>query len=108
MSMTEEFQKRQAEKPDTWTLSWWRSEFQELLKAYKGATHALNLVAAVNEDLGKANKELRERIQTLESDRAKIGEVLGIVAGFNEEFQKLKVRVDKMAEFLNQLKKAKP
>ena len=33
MTITEEFEKRQAEKPDQWTLAWWREQFQEMGKA---------------------------------------------------------------------------
>lgn len=101
MTISEEFQKRQQEKPDTWTLSWWRSEFQELLKAYRGLSHALSLALAELKDVG----ELRDRIQTLESDReadrAKIGELQGTI-------QTLTVRVEKMAEFLTKLKQNAP
>lgn len=97
MSITEEFQKRQAEKPDTWTLAWWRSEFQEVLRAYRGATHAMNLAQAEVADFNKLLREALDRIQTLESDReldrAKIGE--------------LQARLDRQAEFLTELKKTK-
>lgn len=93
MSMTEEFQKRQAEKPDKWTLAWWNQQFQEVLQGYRGATHAINRALAELEDAAK----LRERIEALEAaaeaDRAKIGE--------------LQARVERHAEFLTQLKPKK-
>lgn len=91
MSLSDEFQKRMAVKPDQWTLAWWEERFQDIQKGYRGATHAINCAAAELEDAQKKIDTLRESIASLEADRAKIGE--------------LQARVDKMAEFLTQLKK---
>jgi hypothetical protein len=105
VTITEEFQKRQAEKPDTYTLSWWNSQYQEVHKALRGATHAVHLVAADNEDLGKRLTEAHELIHKLyaaaELDRAKIGEL-------QAELLKLKERLERQAGFLNQLKNKAP
>ncbi len=90
-SLSEELKNR---KPDVHTLAWWEERFQEVLKGYRGATHAMNKVLAENEDVSKANVELQARLQAqaeeIKADRAKIGE--------------LQARVDKMADFLNKLK----
>jgi hypothetical protein len=97
MSMSEDFQKRQAEKPDQFTLAWWNQQYQELHKDVRGATHAIHLALADNEDLGKRLLAAEDTIHSMkadrELDRAKIGE--------------LQARVEKMAEFLNQLKQKK-
>ncbi len=90
MSVSEELQKRMAVKPDQWTLAWWESRFQEVLKAYRGATHASNCVLAECEDAHELLKVLTERVASLEADRVKIGE--------------LQARVERMAEFLNKMK----
>lgn len=94
MTVSDEFQKRQGEKPDQWTLSWWNQQYQEVHKVIRGATHAIHLALADNEDLGKQLKEALGRIQILESaaelDRAKIGE--------------LQARVERQAEFLTKIK----
>lgn len=96
-SVADELQKRQAEKPDKWTLAWWDKQFQEVLSAYRGATHAMNLAQAEVADYNKQLREALGRIQAMESDReldrAKIGE--------------LQARIDRHAEFLTELKKAK-
>lgn len=109
MSMSKELLERQGEKPDRWTLAWWSSQFQEVLKSNNGLKHALHLALADNEDLGKQVSLLQEQVRTLESDavidRAKIGELQAMVAGFIEENQALKARVDRQGEFLNTLKK---
>ncbi len=94
--MSEELKNR---KPDVHTLEWWNSQFQEVLKGYRGATHAMNKVAAENEDLVKRNAELQAKFiaaieaqaEEMKADRAKIGE--------------LQARVERMADFLGKLKK---
>ncbi len=93
--MSEELKSR---KPDVHTLAWWEERFQEVLKGYRGATHAANCVLAENEDLSKQNAELRAKLQEWSQtqaeerkvDRAKIGE--------------LQARVERMAEFLRKMK----
>ncbi len=94
--MSEELKNR---KPDVHTLAWWEERFQEVLKGYRGATHAMNKVLAANEDVARLNTEIQttllDRIQAqaeeIKADRAKIGE--------------LQARVERMAEFLGKLKK---
>jgi hypothetical protein len=97
MTISEDFQKRQAEKPDQFTLAWWNQQYTELHKDVRGATHGIHLALADNEDLGKAVKELHGRVQALEAagelDRAKIGE--------------LQARVEKMADWAAKLKNGK-
>ncbi len=95
MSMSEELKNR---KPDVHTLAWWEERFQEVLKGYRGATHASNCVLAENEDLAKRNAELLSGLQAkiqaqaeeIKADRAKIGE--------------LQARVERMADFLGKMK----
>ncbi|MGH9931018.1 MAG: hypothetical protein ACREA9_17560 [Pyrinomonadaceae bacterium] len=95
--MAEELRQRPGVKPDQWTLAWWNERFSEVMKGYRGSTHAVNRALADYEDAQKSIAELRQRCDALEqcrdSDRAKIGE--------------LQARVDRMAEFLNTLKQGK-
>jgi len=95
--VTEEFEKRQAEKPDKWTLAWWNEQFQEMLKSNSGLKHALNLALSELEDAAK----LRERIASLETaaegDRAKIGQLQAELAAITG-------RLDRQGEFLTTLK----
>ena len=92
--LADELEKRMAQKPDKWTLSWWHEQFSEVLKGYRGASHAANCAIAEFADAHKAIEELRLKCQSLEegryADQAKIGE--------------LQARVERMAEFLNTLK----
>jgi len=96
--ITDEFQKRLAEKPDKWTLAWWSAQFQEALQSNAGLKHALHLALAELEDAAK----LREQIQALESaaeqDRAKIGELQAAL-------ETAIGRLDRQGEFLTTLKK---
>ena len=92
--LSEEIKKRMDTKVDQWTLAWWNEKFSEVLKGYRGASHAANCAIAEFSDAHKAIEELRQRCKSLEEgryeDRAKIGE--------------LQARVERMAEFLNTLK----
>lgn len=98
--------------PDAWTLAWWRSQFQEVLKGYRGATHGINRLLAEYEDLAKTVAAQRELIQSLyrdaENDREKIGELYSKIIADEEEIALLKTRVDRIADFLNKQKGAKP
>ncbi len=97
MSMSEELQKRAADKPDKFTIAWWSEQFQEVLRSNNGVKHAMNCVLAFNEDLAKTNKMLQAKIEALEqdawNDRGKIGE--------------LQERLNRQGEFLTELKKNK-
>ncbi len=97
MNIKDEFEKRMNDRPDAWTLSWWDEQFKDLLKAYRGATHAINRSIADYHGANSAIEEIRQRCEALErgrqEDRAKMGE--------------MQTRVERMAEFLNQLKQAK-
>jgi len=92
--LSEQLRERFDAKPDAWTLAWWREQFQEVLKGYRGATHGINRALAEYEDACTKLTELRELVQSLaqdrEADRAKIGE--------------LQARVERMAEYLNKSK----
>lgn len=94
IDLKEELKKRAEERPDKWTLAWWDEQFEEVRKAYRGATHAINLSIARCEDVCRGIDEVQERIrvaeQEREADRAKLGA--------------LTARVERMAEFLNELK----
>jgi hypothetical protein len=76
----EELQKeRLASKPDEWTLSWWNRLFDEVLKAYRGACHAINL-AVVNtreslERVDLCEKRMKEMEEDNQALMAKIGEL---------------------------------
>jgi len=96
--LSDELRQRLAVMPDQWTLAWWEERFQEVLKGYRGATHAINRALAENSESWQKIEELRQRVQELESrvaleleaDRARIGE--------------LQARVERMADFLNKSK----
>lgn len=92
-----EFEKHLSEKPDQWTIAWWRAEFAKVVQGYRGATHAINLANAGLVDAREQVESLTAKCASLEkqaeADRAKIGE--------------LSARVDKIAAFANELREAK-
>ncbi len=81
--------------PDTNTLAWWRKQFQECLKGYRGATHGINRCLSDYADTSETVSKLIQRVETLEAERNELRASLGEMAE----------RLDRMAEFLNTLKK---
>ena len=55
---------------DRFTHAWYRQQFEQLAKGYRGATHGINRCLADYEDACKANQELRQRVDSLESELA--------------------------------------
>lgn len=108
MSLSDEFQKRQEQTPDRFTLAWWQEQFAEVNKGYRGATHGINRALADYADCSKAIEELRQRCDTLERERneafSKIGELQAEMASDRKEFEKLLKRFARHAEFLTELK----
>ena len=108
VNVKEEFEKRQAEKPDQWTLAWWEERFQEIKSGYRGATHAINRTIAEYKDAWAAIEELRQRCDSLEKGRQKdLQEDRAKLGALEASFAEMQTRVERMAEFLNQLKQAK-
>lgn len=83
------------EQPDKYLVSWWSKQFEEVLAGYRGATHGVNRAQALYDDFLRRTTELQAEMSALyrdrDEDRATIGE--------------LRARVDRMAEFLNTLRK---
>ena len=85
------------QRPDDYTLAWFQERFQEVIKGYRGATHAVNRSLADYEDCLQAVKALQSRCDTLESqrdaDRARIGELQAELLAATD-------KTDKMAEWI--------
>jgi len=85
------------QRPDDYTLAWFQERFQEVIKGYRGATHAVNRSLADYEDCLQAVKALQSRCDTLESqrdaDRARIGELQAELLATTD-------KTDKMAEWI--------
>ena len=97
----EEFPKRENERPDQWTLAWWNEQFAEVLKGYRGASHAVNRAIADYADTGATVQELQQRCDALNreatTDRAQLGKL-------QAELTTLRDRVNRIAEFLNKFR----
>ena len=93
-SIAKEFEKHANERPDQWTLAWWREQFREVVQGYRGATHAVNRAIAelcdAREEAAKCKAKCEQLEKQAEADRAKIGE--------------LSARVDKIAAFANEIR----
>lgn len=70
---------------------WWEKRFREMNQAVNGTYHTLNLAMADFQRTQQENRELRDRCEQLETERAEAFAAIG----------ELQERVDKMAEWMN-------
>ena len=95
MSITDEFRERQESKPDKYTLEWWRTQFQEVLQGYRGATHGINRCLSEYADQHETIQTMRKQIEDLERERDEANSRIGEMAE----------RLERIAEFMTKLKK---
>lgn len=78
-SLAEAHKERMAAKPDVWTLNWWQSRFDEVVKQLRGMSHSFNLAVANMLDYSERVTALEARLQSVEEDNrsltAKAGEL---------------------------------
>lgn len=100
-SMNDELRQRAAEKPDQYTLAWWKEQWAEANKGYRGATHAINRAIAEIADATTRIDSVEAATDSVRQEqewiKARIGEIQSSVLALTE-------RVDRMAEFLNKMK----
>lgn len=93
LSLTEELKHRMDSRPDKYTLAWWEKRFDELIKAYHGACHSINLSVANGRDTDTRQRKSDERIEQLEREnmnlKADIGEMLSEIAAMKERIEKM-------------------
>ncbi len=85
------------DSPDKFTNAWWKKQFEEVLKGYRGATHGINRCLADFEDAWKAIEELREQCESLRQERDDANAEIGRLA---EELKRVSDRQDKIAEYV--------
>ena len=106
--IADEFRKRMSDKPDDWTLAWWKERFAEVLKSYRGATGAINRAMADLEDSAKSMGEMRREFDVLKSQiRGEVDSAKSRLGELVAEVAELTVRVERMADFLNANRKKK-
>ena len=101
-SLAEEFRKREAVKPDKWTMAWWRDQFAKQAKATRGATHAMHLALAEMEDRGAETKELRKQV---EDESEELTDAIAKIGKLQAEVVKLQEAMGKSREVYSELKK---
>ena len=84
-SMSEEFRKRENDKPDKWTLLWWKMEYAEQRQVTKGAVYACNRVVGEFADRVEKDKE----IWGLLEHQARVTEELAVKFGKSQAAETL-------------------
>ncbi len=95
LSLTEELKHRMDSRPDKYTLAWWEKRFDELIQAYRGACHSINLAVANTRDNETKLAKFGERIEQLEREninlKADIGEMLSEIAAMKNRIERMAV-----------------
>lgn len=102
-SLAEELKQSIHSRPDKNTLAWWEGRFQEILQAYKGATHSINLSVANTRDNEARLKTFSEMLETFRGEqdavRADMGEVMAENTIMRDELAAIKIRIEDMARW---------
>lgn len=91
-SLSEELLKRP--KPDAWTVAWFKSQIDEILRAYRGACHAINLAVANTRDNAAELKRHSEQMEAIQKENQLLQARMGELQAENVLIQK---RIDDMA-----------
>lgn len=101
-SLAEELKASIHSRPDPNTLAWWERRFQEILQAYKGASHSINLSVANTRDNEARLKTFSDLLNEFRSEilnmRADIGGLLSEVTLLREENAAYRARIEAWAK----------
>lgn len=96
--ISKELQERLDTVPDRFTVAWFRSEMEEIKKAYRGSSHAVNICIAEYAELWKRHDSLEEHYRSVQGQLDAANAVIGKLRA---ELVEMRERQDRMAEFLN-------
>lgn len=89
-------------EPDRFTLAWWREQWNEVQRGYRGMNHGMNQIRAEQAEMQAAIKALAERCSTLEGTLSAASVEIGKL---REEVAALHATVDKAREAFVQARK---
>ena len=96
--LDKELESRMETRPDRHTLAWWREQWAEVHRGYRGVTHAVNRCLADYESADERIQELGRRVQALgeqlQESQAEIGRL----------HAELEEKLDRVREVYQQLK----
>ena len=118
-NLAELYKEREANKPDPWTMAWLKKQFDEVIRGYLGACHAINTAVMNTRDNREQIEKAEKRIEALETEvqllMAKIGgmtvEAELLLQRFNESEEEktaLKKRFDDMAAWAKKIEQKTP
>ncbi len=104
-TIEDKMQERMDQRPDQHTYAWWQDQFEQVVRGYRGLTHACNVVLARIEDRDAAAKELREELRVqgnaLREAKVAIGELQAemtktsaALVGSREAYRELRDKVN--------------
>ena len=84
-------------QPDKWTIAWWNDKLTEVVRGYRGASHAINCCMASCEERSDALEALRQRCDALEVELKASNAVIGELRA---ELKAMHERMDKIAAWV--------
>lgn len=95
----DEFEKRKDDRPDQFTLAWWRKQLDELRRGYRGATHSVNLAHDNHAQTLAEIRGLSERCDTLEKE---LQEANSRVGELQAELSEVRTKQEAMGNWLKE------
>ncbi len=100
-SLAEELKASIHSRPDPNTLAWWERRYQEVLQAYKGASHSINLAVGNTRDNEARLKTFTEMLENFKNELSDIRADLGALQAENvtlrEDHSAYRSRIEKWA-----------
>ncbi len=109
-SLSEQLKERLDNKLDAWTIRWikghieeWMSKFSEVIKAYRGVCHTINLITVDVRDLITRSKKQDDKIadntSLMNATAAKMGEVMAENVMLREDVATLRAKNESMGRW---------
>jgi len=99
--LAEQLRAIQDQRPDEFTLAWWREQLAEIQKGYRGATHGVNRCLAEYSDLYETVESLRKEVQNATEARAEAAAAIGALQA---QVKELEGHLEKAREAFRELK----
>lgn len=112
-SMSEELKERLENKPDPWTIRWikqqfeeWSAKFSEVIRAYRGVCHTINIMTSDIRDLIAGRRKQDERIDTIQSESEMTSAYTGrLNAELESHIQSYEARMESLGRWAAELER---
>lgn len=112
-SMADELKERLENKPDPWTIRWlkmhieeWNSKFSEVIRAYRGVCHTINIITSDIRDLIAGRRKQDERIDIIQSESEMTSAYTGrLNAELESHIEEYKAKMESLGRWATELER---